>query len=314
MLLAREGVAREPAPEVVGFFDLLPGGKHDGLILAALGVINPEGSRGLLDGLALLRVPNHYLDVAVAVAEVLEGLLADFGPLHRRVPDLADDAALPADVRDDGVLLVELAQPRVHRLLVGAFDLPQGVAFPVRLVSDARGDFVGAGDHREDHFIRDLRPHEVAADLEQGFRPGGVLGRVQRVLPSSNQRQYVVADSLPVLMGPLPQLLRPDVRDVARDLHLRTAPGQALLRHLDSNRGGELFDGVAGVIPLHETGEGRLATLLALFGVWDVNRPNQPENPVDIVTVVCLKDFLKLDVICLQLLGLRHRPLNLQHV
>src|SRR5690606_2527679 len=142
MAIAREGVASEATPEVVGVLDLLPGGKYDGLILAALGVINPERARGLLDGLAVLRVPNHHLDVAVAVAEVLEGLLADFGPLHRRVPDLADDATLSADVRDDRVLLIQLAQPWVNRLLVRAFDLAQRIGFPVRLVSDARGNLV----------------------------------------------------------------------------------------------------------------------------------------------------------------------------
>ena len=46
----------------------------------------------------------------VEFAEVLKTLLADLGPLQSGVHHLADDPALPADVGDHRVLLVELAQ------------------------------------------------------------------------------------------------------------------------------------------------------------------------------------------------------------
>src|SRR5690606_17033880 len=89
---------------------------------------------------------------------------------------------------------------------------------------------------------------------------------------------------------------------------------QARLRHLDPDRGGELFNGIADIIPLHETGEGRLATLLALFGGREVDRAREAHDPVYIVAVVRLKHLLQLDVVRLQLLGLRHAPVDLQLV
>ena len=309
-----QGIAGEPAPKVVGVHDLLVGSEDDGVILPTGRVEGPPGAQGLEDRVSTLLI-HADLDAAVvvAVAEVFERLLGDAVPFHHRVIDLADDAALPADVPDDCVLLVQLPQVWVNRLFLRTFDLADCIRFPPALFAHTRGNLVGSGDDRKDHLFRDLRAHEVTTDLEQGFGAGAVLARVQRVLARRDQRQRVIADHFAVLARPLLQLLGADRRDVAGDPDLGLTTHQPRLLRLDADRRRELVDVVLAIIvPLHQRGQRGLATLLQLARCWNIDRTRDSHNPIHVMRVIGTQDSFQLDIVGFQFFRSFNTAVDLQ--
>ncbi len=154
----------------------------------------------------------------------------------------------------DGVLLVEACAARVHRLPAGVRSAV-GVAFPFGLSLTLAA--ISSEPVITAKTFGDLRRQVGASNLAS--RPAEGYWSGPWVLPGA--LPCVVADSLPAPAGL--RLLRPDVRDVARDLAFARPPGLALLRLWTRTAGANCSMGqLASSL---RDGEGRLATLLDLL-------------------------------------------------